>query len=76
MFQVESVTPALFAPPVQLRGVAHAAVTWERAGARLWPMFSGVLIAEAVKQVYAPVPQPKGKRARVRQFAPVTGPRG
>lgn len=67
MFAVDSVNPALFAPPLQWRPVVHAAVAWERAGAFAWPMFSGVLIVEAVKQVYGRIPEPKGRRMRVRQ---------
>ncbi|MDX2264291.1 MAG: class I SAM-dependent methyltransferase [Hyphomicrobiales bacterium] len=67
LFAVECVTPALFAPPWPWRTVLHGAVAWERAGARLWPIFAGVLIVDAVKQVYARLPDVKGRRARVRQ---------
>jgi hypothetical protein len=49
------VTPCLFAPPIRARVLPSAALVWERVGARLWPAFSGVLIVEAVKQVYAEV---------------------
>ena len=70
MFAVESVNPALFAPPVQWRPVVHASIAWERTGAYCWPIFSGVLIVEAVKQVYGRLPQPKGRRARVHQMSP------
>ncbi len=76
LFAVESVNPALFAPPVQWRPVVHASIAWERAGAYCWPMFSGVLIVDAVKQVYGRIPQPKGKRARVRRTAPVNARSG
>jgi hypothetical protein len=48
-------TPCLFAPPFRARVLPSAALVWERVGARLWPAFSGVLIVEAVKQVYAEV---------------------
>jgi len=49
------VTPCLFAPPFRARALPSAAVVWERLGAELWPAFSGVLIVEAIKQVYAEV---------------------
>ena len=49
------VTPCLFAPPFRARALSSAALVWERVGARLWPAFSGVLIVEAIKQVYAEV---------------------
>ena len=49
------VTPCLFAPPFRARALPSAAVVWERVGAELWPAFSGVLIVEAIKQVYAEV---------------------
>ncbi len=49
------VTPCLFAPPFRARALPSAALVWERVGARLWPAFSGVLIVEAIKQVYAEV---------------------
>jgi SAM-dependent methyltransferase len=47
------VTPCLFAPPFRARALPSAALAWERVGARLWPAFSGVIIVEAIKQVYA-----------------------
>ncbi len=46
---------ALHFPPVQSRAVLRAAPAWERAGARLWPWFSGVIMIEAVKELLAPV---------------------
>ena len=49
------VTPCLFAPPFRARALPSAALVWERVGARLWPAFSGVLVVEAIKQVYAEV---------------------
>ncbi len=47
------VTPCLFAPPFRARVLPSAALAWERAGVRLWPAFAGVMIIEAIKQVYA-----------------------
>ena len=54
---------ALFVPPV---GVLYGSATaFERVGARLWPAFAGVILVEATKQLYAPVPAAKGRRVPV-----------
>lgn len=66
-FQPVSVTPCLFMPPLRWRVVTPAALAWERLGFALWPAFSGVLIVEALKQVYAGLRQP----VRKPEFAPV-----
>src|SRR5258706_12298363 len=50
------VTPCLFWPPFRARALPSAALAWERIGVRLWPAFSGVIIVEAIKQVYAAFP--------------------
>ncbi len=55
------VTPCLFAPPFRARALPTAAIAWERVGIRLWPAFAGVMIVEAVKQVYAGVRAPVKK---------------
>ena len=55
LFEPVGVTPCLFAPPFRARALPSAALVWERVGARLWPVFSGVIIVEAIKQVYAEV---------------------
>ncbi len=55
LFEPIGVTPCLFAPPFRARALPSAALVWERVGARLWPAFSGVIIIEAIKQVYAEV---------------------
>jgi SAM-dependent methyltransferase len=60
-------TPCLFAPPLKARALPFAALAWERVGMALWPAFAGVMIVEAIKQVYAGVRAPAKKRA----FAPV-----
>lgn len=69
MFAVEGMSPALFMPPVDWAPFIHSAAAWERAGSRLWPLFSGVLLAEAVKHVYAVLPEFKAKRPKVRLTA-------
>ncbi len=59
------VTPCLFAPPLRARALPSAALAWERIGIRLWPAFAGIMIVEAVKQVYAGVRVPVKKPAFV-----------
>jgi SAM-dependent methyltransferase len=60
-------TPCLFAPPFRAKALPSAALAWERIGIRLWPVFAGVMIVEAIKQVYAGVRVPVKKPA----FVPV-----
>ncbi len=64
--------PTLFMPPVRRRLVLKTAVAWERVGLYVWPAFSGLLIVEAQKQIYAPV---KGQRVPIRAKLQ-TAPRG
>jgi SAM-dependent methyltransferase len=59
------VTPCLFAPPFQAQALRATALPWERLGARLWPAFSGVIIVEAIKQVYAEIRVPAKRPAFV-----------
>ena len=67
MLQHAGCSPCLFLPPFQFRAIRPAALAWERIGLRLWPALSGVLIVEAIKQVYA------GVRVTVKKpmFAPM-----
>ncbi len=65
LFEPVGVTPCLFAPPFRARALPSAALVWERVGARLWPAFSGVIIVEAIKQIYAEVRVPAKKAAFV-----------
>jgi len=58
---------ALYLPPWSWAEPWAAA--FEQAGARLWPMWSGVIMMEGVKQTFAV--KPKGARQRV--FAPSGG---
>lgn len=55
----------LYFPPFGTRQLVRDGARWEAVGARLWPRFSGVLVAEATKQVYALAPE-GGARRRVR----------
>ncbi len=59
-------TRALYLPPVQW--AAPWAEGFEQAGAWLWRPFAGVILLEAVKQVFAV--KPNRARARVRVLAP------
>ena len=64
---------ALFAPPSRSRMVIASAPAWEQVGQRLFPTFSGVLISEAGKQIYAASSDtPKAQRRR-RYTATVPG---
>ncbi|MGA7324686.1 MAG: methyltransferase domain-containing protein [Rhodomicrobium sp.] len=65
-FEPVGAAPCLFAPPFRARVLPSAALAWERVSAALWPAFSGVIVVEAIKQVYAGVRVTAKKRA----FAP------
>jgi SAM-dependent methyltransferase len=60
-FSIASWSNALFFPPSTGGAVLSAAGFLEQAGAKLMPAISGVLVVEAVKQVYATT---TGKRVR------------
>lgn len=75
MFSPSGWGEALYMMPMRRRRIRRSAVTWERIGARLWPVFGGVLIVEATKQLYQGIPA--GRRAKtVRTFRPVLVPQG
>ncbi len=57
---------ALYAPP--WRWTARWAEGLEQAGPWFWPMWSGLILLEAVKQTFAV--RPKGRAAPARVFAP------
>jgi SAM-dependent methyltransferase len=54
---------ALFMPPVGRRMLLRSATAWERVGAVVSPAFSGVVIAEARKELVAPIGKPVKARA-------------
>jgi SAM-dependent methyltransferase len=54
---------ALFMPPVERSFVLKSAPVWERVGLYVSAAFSGVIIVEAVKQVYAVNSGKRAKRA-------------
>lgn len=77
MFSPADWETALFVPPFDWRPLMRSARAWERVGSLLWPRFSGVIIVEATKQIYAATPIREVKRIeairqRVRAIAPVS----
>jgi len=67
--------PTLFVPPVYSRMVLSSAPAWEQLGSRLFTSFSGVVITEAVKQIYAANPVPSTKRRHRYLAVPERTPR-
>jgi SAM-dependent methyltransferase len=68
LFRVERTEGALWLPPADLRPLLRMGNLVERTGARMVPQLSGVLLIEAVKDVYAALPA--GRRVRRRVLAP------
>jgi SAM-dependent methyltransferase len=63
MFAVDRDEAAVFIPPLDLKPFRSLAPVFERVGRSLMPRFAGVLLAEAVKDVYAAIPGfPVGRR--------------
>jgi SAM-dependent methyltransferase len=71
MFQPEGWSYALYMPPFNWRILLRWPLFWERLGLVLWPTFSGVILVEATKQVYAALPARETVRARKRRIMPV-----
>ena len=69
LFRVENTAGALWLPPGDVRLLLRGGNLVERAGSRIAPQFAGVLLIEAVKDVYAALPT--AKRAHRRVLAPV-----
>lgn len=76
MFSPSCWEAALFVPPFDWRPLLRSAAAWERMGHMLWPRFSGVILVEATKQIYAATPLPATRKAasRVRAIAPLPAP--
>ena len=68
MFRPRAWSAALYFPPFGARFLLRASSAWERAGAKMWPGLSGVLMVEAGKELLAPVGQVQ--RSRQRSLAP------
>ncbi len=60
---------ALFVPPFNRQVLLRSATAWERVGAAMTPAFAGVIIAEARKELVAPIGKPV-KARRLRGLAP------
>lgn len=56
LYRVERRDTALWVPPTRSRLVLRSADLVERTGRRLTPTFAGVILSEAVKDVYAAMP--------------------
>jgi SAM-dependent methyltransferase len=65
-FSPEDWDYALYMPPFNWRILLRWPVFWERLGLVLWPTFSGVILVEATKQVYAAVPLRELRKVRRR----------
>jgi SAM-dependent methyltransferase len=59
-------------PPMGRQMLLRSATAWERVGAALSPAFSGVIIAEARKELMSPIGKPAKARA-LRDFVPIGG---
>lgn len=70
MFMPMESTRALFVPPTGLRLVQGSASVLERIGARFFPAAGGVVIMEAVKQMYAATVAVETKRKRAFDAVP------
>jgi SAM-dependent methyltransferase len=55
MFQPVAWSRAVYVPPIRFGPFLAAADAWERIGETLWPAFSGLVMVEAVKRLYAEV---------------------
>lgn len=75
LFAPKAWAPTLFMPPVNWRVVMNTAVAWERVGSYAWPRFCGVLVVEAQKHLYAPIPEPAREAVRHLRPAPALAPR-
>jgi len=69
-FSPEDWDYALYMPPFNWRILLRWPVFWERLGLVLWPTFSGVILVEATKQVYAAVPLRELRKVR-RRIVPI-----
>jgi SAM-dependent methyltransferase len=65
LYRVERRDTVLWVPPVGPRLVLRSAELFERAGRRLMPGMAGVIISEAVKDVYAAMPLKPVPRRRL-----------
>ena len=65
LYRVERRDTVLWLPPVGPRLMLRSADLFERAGRRLMPGMAGVILSEAVKDVYAAMPLKPAPRRRL-----------
>jgi SAM-dependent methyltransferase len=75
-FTPEAWSEALMFPPLEGGLMLRSSVGVERLGTRFWPLFAGVHIVEASKQVYRPVAVRQLKRLSMGATVPVLAPAG
>lgn len=73
LFSPEKWGGALYMPPTTSRIALRSSRALESTGQRLWPAFSGVIIAEATKRIYQGLPV-TAKSKSVRRVRPVLIP--
>jgi len=73
LFRVERMRPALFVPPFPQRWALAGAGVWEATGRALLPRLSGLIVAEAAKDVLGAVPLATGELAPRMIRVPVGG---
>lgn len=76
MFTPSSWSEALLFPPFRKRPLLGLAGPLERLGRDFWPVFAGVVIIEATKQLYRGLPVASTARERRRAVKPVLVPAG
>ena len=68
--------PALFTPPSQSKMILSSAAAWEKIGRFTFKTFSGVMLSEATKQLYAtrltPIKETKGSYLPANKETPRT----
>lgn len=64
MYQPTASARALYAPPLGLSVITSAGDAWEKIGRWGWGAFSGVLMVEAIKRVYAEPGAPSGLKVK------------
>ncbi len=65
LYRVERRDTVLWVPPVERRLVLRSAELFERSGRRLMPGMAGLIVTEAVKDVYAALPVKPSPRRRL-----------
>ena len=75
LFTPLDLSGALYLPPMGRPMLLRSATAWERVGSAMSPAFSGVIIAEARKELIAPIGKPAKARA-LRDFVAIGGRTG